>query len=184
MRVAAEVFANEGIARASMNEVARTCGISKANIYHYYPSKDELVFDILDTYLAELRELICTLDLTSLTPPDQLAALTRAVLLAYEGMDNEHKIQREGLLLLSIEKQSILKGYQRELVSTLSQILIACAPVRLREDKPKCRAITMSVFGMLNWFYMWNPNAGQEDRVRYAQQVTDLVLNGLDGDHS
>ena len=36
LTVAAEVFAREGIARASMNEVARACGISKANIYHYY----------------------------------------------------------------------------------------------------------------------------------------------------
>ncbi|MEP5152247.1 TetR family transcriptional regulator, partial [Planktotalea sp.] len=31
---AAVVFARDGIARASMAQVAKACGISKANIYH------------------------------------------------------------------------------------------------------------------------------------------------------
>lgn len=181
LKVSAEVFAREGIARASMSEVARTCGISKANIYHYYKSKDELVFDILDTYLAELRDWISGVALEGLSPSEQLAALTREFLLAYEGMDNEHKIQSEGLPLLPDDKQKILKGYQRELVAHLSAILIACAPERLRDDQARCRAVTMSVFGMLNWFYMWNPRASGEERVRYSEQVADLVLNGLAG---
>ena len=49
LKIAAEVFAREGIERASMNAVAKSCGISKANIYHYYSSKNDLIFDILDT---------------------------------------------------------------------------------------------------------------------------------------
>ena len=48
LKAAAEVFAKEGIARASMSEVAKTCGVSKVNIYHYYVSKDALLFDIPD----------------------------------------------------------------------------------------------------------------------------------------
>ncbi len=181
LKVAAEVFARDGIARASMNEVARACGISKANIYHYYSSKDDLVFDILDTYLAELRDWICGLDLGGLSPNEKLALLTKEFLLAYDGMDNEHKIQSEGLPLLSQDKQRILKGYQRELVSLVSQTLIACAPSQLSDDKARCRDVTMAVFGMLNWFYMWNPRATRSDRIRYADQITDLVLYGLKG---
>ena len=47
LEAAAEVFAQE-IAPASMRKVAKTCDISKSNIYHYYVSKDGLLFDILD----------------------------------------------------------------------------------------------------------------------------------------
>ncbi len=181
LTVAAEVFAREGIARASMNEVARACGISKANIYHYYASKDDLIFDILDTYLAELRDWICGLDLGGQTPPEQLHTITREFLLAYEGMDHQHKIQSEGLPLLSPDKQDVLKGYQRELVETVSKTLCGCAPDTLGADKSKCRDVTMSVFGMLNWFYMWNPKATKEARIGYASEVADLTLNGVQG---
>ncbi|MEL6118942.1 MAG: TetR/AcrR family transcriptional regulator [Pseudomonadota bacterium] len=181
LTVAAEVFAREGIARASMNEVARACGISKANIYHYYASKDDIIFDILDSYLSQLRDQIVEISRAGLSPQEQLYAITRGFLLAYEGMDNEHKIQGEGLPILAPEKQEILKGYQRDLVGLVSDILQSCAPEKLGLDKTQRRNVTMSVFGMLNWFYMWHPKASEEARIDYAASIADLTLNGLNG---
>ncbi|MEM9342312.1 MAG: TetR/AcrR family transcriptional regulator [Pseudomonadota bacterium] len=176
---AAEVFAQAGIVGASMNEVAKACGISKANIYHYYGSKNDLVFDILDTYLSELCDLICGLDLVEKPPKEQLHTLTREFLLAYEGMDNEHKIQTEGIPLLQLEQQNALRGYQRDLVDCVAGALRACAPETLGRDKAKCRDVTMSVFGMLNWFYMWNPGANKRQRIAYSKTVADLTLTGI-----
>ena len=181
LTVAAEVFAREGIARASMNEVARACGISKANIYHYYASKDDIIFDILDSYLSQLRDQIVEIGRAGLSPQEQLYAITRGFLLAYEGMDNELKIQGEGLPILAPEKQEILKGYQRDLVGLVSDILQSCAPEKLGLDKTQRRNVTMSVFGMLNWFYMWHPKASEEARIDYAASIADLTLNGLNG---
>ena len=179
--VAASVFAREGIARASMNEVARACGISKANIYHYYASKDDLLFDILDSYLSELRDRTCGLDLTSAAPPDCLRLICQEFLLAYEGMDHEHKIQTEGLPLLAVDKQEVLRGYQRDLVGRVSTILTDCAPKALAQDKARRRELTMSVFGMLNWFYMWKPRADRASRLSYGDRVATLMLEGLRG---
>ena len=178
LTVAAAVFAREGIARASMNEVAKACGISKANIYHYYGGKDELVFDILDTYLAELRDWIVGTELFGQSAAERFHTICREFLLAYEGMDNEHKIQGEGLPRLPERQQDILKGYQRELVHIVTSTLRDCAPEALA-DKTKCRDVTMSVFGMLNWFYMWHPKATKDDRIAYAKTVADLTLNGV-----
>ena len=178
LATAAEVFAQSGINGASMNDVARACGISKANIYHYYASKNDLVFDILDTYLAQLRDRVCGTDLAGLSAPEQLHSLTRACLLAYDGMDNEHKIQSEGIPLLAPRKQETLRAYQRDLVAIMSETLQRCAP-GLVTDPGKCRDITMSVFGMLNWYYMWNPRASVDQRLDYAKTVADLTLRGI-----
>ena len=177
LATAAEVFAISGIVSASMNEVAKACGISKANIYHYYSSKNDLVFDILNTYLAELRDVICAIDLTGLSAEEKLRSLTRAFLLAYEGMDNEHKIQSEGIALLPAEQQVILKSYQKELVGLMTATLKECAPDALA-DNSTCRDVTMSVFGMLNWFYMWNPHATKNQRIAYAKTIAELTLGG------
>jgi len=179
LTVAAEVFARDGISRTSMNAVAQACGISKANIYHYYASKGDLLFDILDNYLSDLRNWVCDVELEGLTPAEQLHIVCREFLLAYEGMDNEHKIQSEGLPLLTPHQQGVLKGYQRELVQLVSDILLRCAPSRFEARKLALRETTMSIFGMLNWFYMWSPNATKEDRIAYAMRVRDLVLNGI-----
>ncbi len=181
LRAAAKVFATEGFDRASMTQLARECGISKANIYHYYDSKDAILYDILETYLRGLRDRICGIDLSSLDAESQLLAAVREILLAYQGADHEHRVQINGVDRLPADEQTVLRGYQRDMVRFLGDILLRVAPEDLGSDKARLRATTMSVFGMLNWYYMWNSGSGSAAREDYARLVTDLTLRGVKG---
>jgi AcrR family transcriptional regulator len=180
LRVAAELFATEGFDRASMAQLAQACGISKANIYHYYDSKDALLFDILDSYLSGLRDRICSLDLIG-PPGEQLHMLIRDILLAYKGSDHEHRVQITGIDRLPDAQRTRLRAYQRDMVHRLSDVLTDVSPA-LARDKVHLRHTTMSIFGMLNWYYMWNTGAGTAAREAYARHVTDLTLRGIAGD--
>jgi len=163
-----------------MAQLARECGISKANIYHYYGSKDAILFDVLDAYLTDLRARICDLPLTG-TPAENLRALIAEVLMAYQGADYEHQVQAGGMSSLPEEQQTLLRGYQRDMVRRMSEVICAVKPAALEGDKEKLRNMTMSVFGMLNWYYMWNSGAGSTARENYARHVADLTLGGLEG---
>jgi len=179
LKGAAKVFATEGFDRASMRQLAQECEVSKATIYHYYDSKDALLFDILDSYLAELRDRICGLDLANTPASEQLKTVVTEILLAYRGMDNEHQIQAGSLSALPIDQQNILRGYQRDLVQFVSRIVEMQAPERFDNNPKKLFATTMSIFGMLNWFYMWNTGATVKQRQEYAELISALVLKGV-----
>ena len=181
LKSAAKVFAEQGFDRASIAQLAKECGISKANIYHYYASKDDILFDILDTYLRDLRDQICGLDLTDCPPETCLRKTVAATLRAYQGADNEHRVQVNALSALPDDSQKILRGYQRDMVQHMSRIIQATAPDVFTDDAAKLRSTTMSVFGMLNWYYMWNSGAGAQARDDYAALVCDLVLKGVNG---
>lgn len=181
LKSAARVFAREGFDRASMTQLARECGISKANIYHYYDSKDAILFDILETYLRDLRDLICGIEIEGLNPSERLHRVVAEILLAYQGVDDEHRVQTSGMSALPEEQQKILRGYQRDMITFLSDIIADIAPEVFSDDKTKLRSTTMSVFGMLNWYYMWNTGAGQTAREDYAKLVSNLTLNGVKG---
>ncbi len=181
LKGAAKVFATEGFDRASMRQLAQECDVSKATIYHYYDSKDALLFDILDSYLLELRNRVCELDLSGKPPAEQLHAVVSEILLAYRGMDHEHQIQTGSLSALPPEQQSILRGYQRDLVRFVSGVIATQAPEIFDGKARKLHATTMSVFGMLNWYYMWNKNADKAEREDYARLVSALVLKGVNG---
>lgn len=178
LKCAARVFADEGFDRASMAKLAAECGISKANIYHYYDSKDALLFDMLDNYLSALRDRVCGLDLSGKSPREQLALTVSTILHAYQGADDEHRVQSAGLAALPEDQQQVLKAYQRDMVRHMSDILTRIAP-KLAENPAKLRAATMSIYGMLNWFYMWNTQADEAAREAYATTVSDLALGGL-----
>ncbi|GGE57102.1 TetR/AcrR family transcriptional regulator [Actibacterium pelagium] len=179
LKSAAKVFADQGFDRASMTLLAKECGISKANIYHYYDSKDAILYDILETYLRDLRDTILQVDTEDLSPEVKLRTAIRAILLAYQGADDEHRVQISGMSALPEEQQKVLRGYQRDLVTFVSDILKEVSPDTLDADNDKLRAATMSVFGMLNWYYMWNTGAGASAREDYADVVSTLTLHGV-----
>ncbi len=178
LTAAAHVFAHHGVARASMAEVAKACGISKGNIYHYYDSKLAILFEMLDSYLLRLRGRIIAIKLDSSDVAGSLEALFAEILNAYEGMDDEHKIQTEGIPLLPQGQQAILKGYQGDMVHHLEAFLSA-ANENLKSDPQVLLAATMSVFGMLNWFYMWNTHNDADRRAAYAKTLATITMGGV-----
>ncbi len=179
LKSAARVFANEGYDRASMTRLAAECGISKANIYHYYTSKDAILFDVLDRYLSDLTDRVTGLDLATVTPHDSLRQVVVEIMLAYEGSDDEHRVQVNGVELLPPDEQKVLKGYQRKIVEYVSEIIANAAPAAFAGDPAKLRQATMALFGMLNWYYMWNPGAGRQARIDYAGLVAEMTLGGI-----
>jgi len=181
LKTAARVFAEEGFDRASVSLLARECGISKANIYHYYGSKDALLFDLLDTNLSELLARMERVSVEGLSPEEAFEKTLVEILLAYEGQDYEHQVQSASMSHLPIQQQDVLKGYQKKMVQRVNDLLLAVRPECFRDDAVKLLDTTMSIFGMLNWFYMWNAKAGPEKRRDYAKMVANLTLNGVSG---
>ena len=72
---AARLFAAEGFDRASMSEIAQALGVSKALVYHYYRSKDALLYDIIRGHLVELVEVAEAASARGRDPEDRLRAV-------------------------------------------------------------------------------------------------------------
>lgn len=170
---AATYFAEHGFDRASMTAAAQYCGVSKALIYHYYDSKEALLYDILDTHLSGLVAKVEAAPKT-----DGLRGLMRAILQAYRGADAEHKLQVDSLTVLEPEQQEPLVALQHRLIEMMGAALRNEAPDAFAGDR-NLHAVTMSVFGILNWYYMWNrPGRGLE-RDEYADLVSNMLLGGI-----
>jgi TetR/AcrR family transcriptional regulator, fatty acid metabolism regulator protein len=52
LEAARAVFARSGFAEARMEDIAEAAGLSKATLYLYFPSKDELIGALLQQYFA------------------------------------------------------------------------------------------------------------------------------------
>lgn len=172
----AALFAEHGYDRASMSRIAAACGVSKANLYHYYEDKDALLFDVIRFHLEKLLHVVRAADKPGLTPAQRLQALAQALLEAYRDADAQHNVQISSLRFLSVERQAELKAMERELVRTFSDAVLGVAP-QLR-GTALLKPVTMSLFGMLNWHYLWFKDGGAVTRADYAQLVARLISDG------
>ncbi len=172
----AELFSAHGYDRASMNKIAEACGVSKANLYHYYKDKEGLLFDVIRFHLEELLEVVEAADNPEAAPETRLRGLIAALLEAYRDADSQHNVQISSMRFLPAERQAELKGMERDLVRIFSAAVAGAAP-HLKGTK-MLTPVTMSLFGMVNWHYLWFKSTGSVSRDEYAEIVTRLIADG------
>ena len=176
---AAAVFAEQGMEKASMAQIASHSGVSKALLYHYYPSKDVLIFAIIHSHLVDLEASVAAAVDESLPPEEQLRVLVGVVLEKYRGADDAHKVQLVGTAALSEEQRGEIRGVERQIVRHFSAVLRRINPDLDRPERPLLMPVTMSLFGMMNWVYMWFRDGGIVTREDYAEVATTLILEGI-----
>ncbi len=181
LRAAAQQFAELGYDRTSMAEVAQACSVSKALLYHYYESKEALLVDILEAHLEDLVAVVAAADDRRLAPAARLEALAIALLDAYRDANAEHQIQINELRKLPKDAQERLKDLERELVRRFSAAIAAVHP-HLANDRARLTPMTMSLFGMLNWHYLWHRPSGPLSRPDYARLAVGLIIDGAAGE--
>lgn len=169
LKAAAKLFASHGFDRASMAEIALACGVSKALLYHYYASKDQLLFDIIRAHLDDLVAAIEAVPKT-LAPRERLAAMIHALLEEYRHADEEHQIQISDLKRLPPKMKAELVERERVLVRQFSAALAGLEPI-LAARRELLTPLTMNLFGMMNWKFMWFRENGPVSHAAFAEMV-------------
>jgi AcrR family transcriptional regulator len=89
--VATELFATRGIEQTSLREIAERLDITKAALYYHFPSKDELIAELVRPMVADLEAFHA--DVTSAGPGDLRSLLER-----YLDLCHRHRLLFQGLL--------------------------------------------------------------------------------------
>lgn len=74
---AAKIFRQHGYAATSMREIAAAVGLSKASLYYYVHSKDDLLFVMLEEVNIAGDEIVARVSQMRIPPLERLAAYLR-----------------------------------------------------------------------------------------------------------
>jgi TetR/AcrR family transcriptional regulator len=175
---AAMLFSRDGYDRASMAGLAAEMGVSKALLYHYHASKEALLADIIENHLENLVETVEAVDEVDASAEERLRLLVSALLDAYRDADAEHRVQIEALRFLPDADQERLKRLERRLVDIFSDAVRGLDPAAF-EGRAPLKPVTMALFGMLNWHYMWHREGGPVSRAQFARLASDILIGGV-----
>ena len=176
---AARLFAQHGFARSSISTIAKACDASKAWIYHYYESKEAILFDILHDHIRMLLEAVRGADRPESEPEARLRALVAGLLEAYGDSDDKHKVLLSELGILAPEQQQQIRTLEREIVALFAAVVADLNPGLAGGQLVK--PVTMSLLGMLNWHFTWFKKDGPLTRDDYVDLVTRLFIQGVKG---
>ncbi len=174
---AARVMSREGYGRATMRQVAREAGMSLAGVYHYFASKEELLFLLqfhaFDSIVAALTE-----KLEPVRDPRRRLGLVVTNHL-------EHFLARMDELKVCVHEMESLRGEYYRRVQDLRREyfritleIVEAVGAQAGGTKVKARLATLYLFGMLNWIYMWYPAERGVSGEALAEALIALFLDG------
>jgi len=178
LNAACALFAQQGYMRASIADLADACHISRGALYHYFDSKEAILFAILD---AHVRRMIADVEAAMASQSamlDRFRAAIRAIVELNARSTNEQRVILNELSFLSEAEQAAIKALERQIVDTISDLLI-----RLDTEgkiiKRSKRVYTMMLFGMLNFSHTWYDPKGDIAPQEFADMVVDLFIYGF-----
>jgi len=178
LNTACALFAQQGYMRASIADLADACRISRGALYHYFDSKEAILFAILD---AHVRQMIADVDAAMAAQSDTLArfrAAIRAIVELNARSTNEQRLILNDLSFLSEAEQTAIKALERRLVETVSDLLLRLDTEGKIVKRSK-RVYTMMLFGILNFSHTWYDPKGDIAPHEFADMVVDLFLYGF-----
>lgn len=170
---AAELFAARGFLGASMADLAAACGASKSLLYHYFPAKEDILYEIMRSHLEALEAAAA-----GAGGGDRLTALFAAWLALYAGARARHVVLLNGLCFLPEARRAEIVARQRGLIAELEAALLEVRPDWAGEP-PRLRAAAMLAFGMINWTHTWYRAEGPLDPQALAELAAAMVLEGV-----
>jgi AcrR family transcriptional regulator len=176
---AAELFDQGGFSSTTMEDIAARLGIGKTTLYHYFTSKDEILFAIHETFIDLLlerhaRRVAAQLDNAQVLLLEVMGDIVELmethrghIRVFFEHHREMPEAQRAALL--------VKRDQYDALVTDLFARAIESG--QFRQTDPHLAALAM--FGMCNWTYQWY-RPGQDLRSRdIAYTFWGLLMHGL-----
>lgn len=177
--IAAELFDSKGYAQTSINDIARSIGLGRSAVYHYFRNKEEILAALVESEaLAPSNQLRDLIDTPDLTPTERLR---KAIV---DGISRRLSEGSRFILMARLEAQipaalgPIYNKGRRDIYDFYVRCITdGIAAKEFRPVDPKIAAF--AVIGMANWTSRWYSPQGPRNPQEIAEMIADMALHAL-----
>jgi AcrR family transcriptional regulator len=175
---AAALFSAQGYMRSSIADLAEACKLSRGALYHYFDSKEAILFAILDAHIREMILHVETAVAAGGPTLTQFQNVIRAIVEVNAKSPQEQRVLIHDLSFLNKDEQQIIKNLERQLVDIVTDLLVRL-DAEGRIVKRTKKIYTMILFGIINYTYTWYDPKGGIGPQEFADMAVELFLHGF-----
>lgn len=176
---AAKLFAAHGFEGASLNDVAQAVGVSKAAVYHYFPTKkdifDEMTIDLLERQYAAVSGEVNAAE----SPAGKLKAFMRAQAEFLEANHAAFVVMLHGFGGIEKNHWTEQQLALRDRYETLLRVLLADGKASGAFAIDDIATAARAVLSLMNWMVRWFRPEGKIRATDFALQYYALIVSGL-----
>jgi AcrR family transcriptional regulator len=179
--LAAGLFDESGYSNTTMDDIAREVGVAKPTLYHYFPSKDDILHAIHEEFIDLLISRHEARAGTGLRPEQLLLEAMADILELMETHRGHVRVFFEHHRELPSEARGPIR-VKRDHYEKIVEDLIAEGMAMGVLRQTDAHLATLATFGMCNWAYQWYRPGGALRSREIAYQFWNYLIYGLGTD--
>jgi AcrR family transcriptional regulator len=176
---AVSLFAEKGFDATSVQEIVERAAVTKGAMYHYFRSKDDLLYEIyhglISRQLADLDRIVADGG-----PPDVLVRAIIVDLVETTAAElPKATVFSQEMHKLADEPMAALRAQRRRYHERLRDLVARGQADGAFASVTPADTVTLVVFGIVNQLPQWYQPDGPKRPRQLADEVADFVLAGL-----
>jgi AcrR family transcriptional regulator len=173
------LFAEKGFDATSVQEIVARAAVTKGAMYHYFKSKDDLLYEIYHRLISQQLTDLDRILGAGLPPADTVRAIIVDLVETTTAGLAEAAIFAQEMHKLADEPMAALRGQRRRYHEAVRDLIAdgqrsgAFAPVASPDT------VTLVVFGIVNQLPQWYRPDGPKSPREIGGEVADFVLAAL-----
>jgi AcrR family transcriptional regulator len=179
LAAAVELFAGNGFDGTSVQEIVERAQVTKGALYHYFSSKDDLLYEIyhalLSVQLADLDRILAQ----GLPPAQTVRAIIVNLIETTAARAKEAAVFAREMHRLDAAYLATIRAERRRYHETFRALIEDGQAKGDFSPVASADTVTLMVFGMINQLPTWYSPAGPKTSTELAAEVTEFVLAAL-----
>jgi TetR/AcrR family transcriptional regulator, cholesterol catabolism regulator len=179
-RIATKTLWQKGYDKTTIRDIAKATELTTAGLYYYFKSKEELLFQILDSHMDDLISGIGKIPIQGAEPAELIGKYIEYQIGTYCNDKYRTKLILNDDDCLTGEWYAVIKAKQRRyLVFWRKAIETFCIREEISTDHIAIDAHCL--VGMCSWIYRWYDPKGEIRPEGLARKICQTFLFGLSG---
>ena len=178
LETASRLFAQKGYKSTSMNEIANELGIKKATIYYYFPSKEQILFEIMNFAMDEALKDLKKISKMKIPPMKKLEESLKFYSKYYVKKQNDLILLVNELNSLNERYKKILIDKEKVYVNIFKGIFSELKEQGKLKDIP-LTIIAFSFFGMVHYTIKWYRASGEVKPEKLSEYFVEIFTKGI-----
>lgn len=177
---ATDIFIEKGYRGTSLQDIAQAVGITKAGIYHYFKTKEEILYYILSSHDEKNVKTFTSIRAEIEQPGVDSTTALKKIVRGYARLS----ATKQNINLLGLRERGQLTGINHENYYKINQRIFS----DLKNDISKLdnlkksldsAVIVFMIISMSNWFGYWLKEDGKLSLDEAIEQMIDIICHGV-----
>lgn len=174
-----EMFLEHGYDNTPMSRLAKELGLSKAGLYHHYPSKESLLFDVID-FMNETNFMPFYKKAKKISDPEERLLYFLRKFCEMNSVSASARIAVHEASRLTPQHQGKIKKSWNMAYDLLKEA-ISEMQAQGKAKKINSAFAAFAAIGMCSWIFYWFDYSRKESGQELSDTFVEIFLKGIAG---